>query len=106
MGLSEVRADCKISEGDDGKMKKEPRTQVIEFIDKKIAKEKDKFMSGIKSDYYEWEDYKNEFIDMGIALVNRNYDLTVMTKYLKEKQLFREYQQYYDSYVCEKRRVQ
>lgn len=88
-------------------MKKEPRSQVLDFIDKKIAKEKDKFMSGMKSDYYEWESYRDEFIDMGISLVNAKYDLTVMTRYLKEKQLMNEYKQYYDSYKCEiKRRVQ
>lgn len=85
-------------------MKKEPRTQVIEFIDRKIAKEKDKFMSGMKSDYYEWEQYRDDFIDMVISLVNAKYDLIVMTKYLKEKQLFREYQQYHDSYVCGRKR--
>lgn len=90
----------------DGKMKKEPREEVLNFIDRKIAKERDKFMSGMKSDYYEWKAYKDEFIDTYMELVTINDELTIMTRYLQEKQLFREYQNYKDSYVHEKRRIQ
>lgn len=79
-------------------MNKEPREVVLDFIDKKIDKEHDKFMSGMKSNYYNWESYRSGFLDMLRNLTTINDELTIMTKYLKEKQLFREYQQYKDSY--------
>lgn len=87
-------------------MNKEPRTQILEFIDKKIAKEKDKFMSGMKSDYYKWKDYKNEFIDTYMMLSSATDELHIMKKYLNDKQLTNEYKQYSDSYVHERRRIQ
>ena len=37
-------------------MKKTPKEQIEEFIQKHIAKEKDKWAIGAKSDYYAWED--------------------------------------------------
>jgi steroid 5-alpha reductase family enzyme len=80
-------------------MSKAPREAVIEFIDKKLVKEYDKFASGIKSNYYNWESYRSEFLDMTSKLTSINGELTIMTKYLKDKQLFREYQQYKDYYL-------
>ena len=37
-------------------MKKAPKDQIEEFIQKHISKEKDKWAIGAKSDYYAWED--------------------------------------------------
>lgn len=37
-------------------MKKTPKDQIEEFIQKHIDKEKDKWAIGAKSDYYAWED--------------------------------------------------
>ena len=37
---------------------KEPKDQVVEFINKKLSKEKDKWECGLKNQYYRWLDLK------------------------------------------------
>lgn len=40
---------------------KEPKQLVLEFINKKLQKEKDKWESGMKNDLYAWEFYADDF---------------------------------------------
>ena len=37
---------------------KTPKEQVIEFVEKKYLKEKDKWESGLRNQYLEWEDVR------------------------------------------------
>ena len=37
---------------------KTPKEQVIEYVEKRYQKEKDKWESGLKNQYFEWEDVR------------------------------------------------
>ena len=39
---------------------KTPKEQVIEYIEKRYQKEKDKWDSGLRNQYLEWEDARNQ----------------------------------------------
>lgn len=44
---------------------KTPKEQVIEYVEKRYQKEKDKWDSGLRNQYFEWEDLEE---DLGIDL--------------------------------------
>ena len=39
---------------------KTPKEQVIEYVEKRYLKEKDKWESGLRNQYLEWEDVRNQ----------------------------------------------
>lgn len=39
---------------------KTPKEQIIEYVEKRYQKEKDKWESGLRNQYFEWEDIKNQ----------------------------------------------
>ena len=39
---------------------KSPKEQVIEYVEKRYQKEKDKWDSGIINQYFEWEEVRNQ----------------------------------------------
>ena len=39
---------------------KTPKEQVIEYVEKRYQKEKDKWESGLRNQYFEWEDVRNQ----------------------------------------------
>lgn len=43
-------------------MSKSPFEATLEFIRKRIEKEKDKYYSGTKNDFFLWEDYETTFL--------------------------------------------
>ena len=43
---------------------KTPKEQVIEFVEKKYLKEKDKWESGLKNQYLEWEDVRTKLFQV------------------------------------------
>ena len=43
---------------------KTPKEQVIEFVEKRYQKEKDKWESGLRNQYFEWEDVKNQIFQV------------------------------------------
>ena len=43
---------------------KTPKEQVIEYVEKKYLKEKDKWESGLRNQYFEWEDVKNQLFQV------------------------------------------
>ena len=42
-------------------MSKTPYEATLEFIRKRVEKEKDKYYSGTKNDFFLWEDYETTF---------------------------------------------
>ena len=39
---------------------KTPKEQVIDFVEKKYQKEKEKWNDGLRNQYLEWEDVRNQ----------------------------------------------
>lgn len=39
---------------------KTPKEQVIDFVENKYQKEKEKWNDGLRNQYFEWEDIKNQ----------------------------------------------
>ena len=39
---------------------KTPKEQVIEYVEKRYQKEKEKWNDGLRNQYFEWEDIKNQ----------------------------------------------
>ena len=59
---------------------KTPKEQVIEYVEKRYQKEKDKWESGLRNQYFEWEDVKNQ-----IFQVQDNSSLYDEIRYLENK---------------------
>ena len=43
---------------------KTPKEQVIEYVEKKYLKEKDKWESGLRNQYLEWEEVRNQLFQV------------------------------------------
>ena len=43
---------------------KTPKEQVIEYVEKRYQKEKDKWESGLRNQYFEWEDVRNQLFQV------------------------------------------
>ena len=39
---------------------KTPKEQIIEYVEKRYQKEKDKWESGLRNQYFEWEEVRNQ----------------------------------------------
>ena len=43
---------------------KTPKEQIIEFVEKRYQKEKDKWNDGLRNQYLEWEDVRNNIFQV------------------------------------------
>ena len=59
---------------------KAPKEQIIDFVEKKYQKEKDKWESGLRNQYLEWEDIRDN-----IFQVQDNSNLYDEIRYLENK---------------------
>ena len=66
---------------------KAPKEQVIEYVEKRYQKEKDKWESGLRNQYFEWEDIKNQIFQNqdNSYLYDRIRELENKLKRLKDK---------------------
>ena len=63
------------------KSKKTPKDEIYEFIAKRVAKEKDKWMSGMKSNLSAWEDTQKWFINADERIESLTQDVYDLTFY-------------------------
>ena len=66
---------------------KTPKEQVIEYVEKRYQKEKDKWNDGLRNQYLEWDDVKNQIFQVqdNTHLYNRIIELENKLKRLKDK---------------------
>ena len=66
---------------------KSPKEQVIEYVEKKYLKEKEKWSDGLRNQYLEWEDVRNQLLQKqdNTHLYNRIIELENILKRLKDK---------------------
>lgn len=66
---------------------KTPKEQVIEYVEKKYQKEKEKWSDGLRNQYFEWEDIKNQIFQNqdNSYLYDRIRELENTLKRLKDK---------------------
>ena len=66
---------------------KTPKEQVIEFVEKKYQKEKEKWNDGLRNQYFEWEDIKTQIFQTqdNSHLYDRIRDLENKLKHIKDK---------------------
>lgn len=70
-----------------GKKMKAPKEQVIEYVEKRYQKEKDKWDSGLINQYFEWEDVRNQLFQEqdNTHLYERIIELENKLKHIREK---------------------
>ena len=59
---------------------KTPKEQIIEYVEKRYQKEKEKWESGLRNQYLEWEDVRNKLFQ-----VQDNSNLYDEIRYLENK---------------------
>ena len=66
---------------------KTPKEQVIEYVEKRYQKEKDKWESGLRNQYLEWEDVRDNIFQVqdNTLLYNQIKDLENKLQRLKDK---------------------
>ena len=66
---------------------KTPKEQIIEYVEKRFQKEKDKWESGLRNQYLEWEDIRNKIFQEkdNTHLYNRIIELENKLKRIKDK---------------------
>ena len=66
---------------------KTPKEQIIEYVEKRYQKEKEKWSDGLRNQYLEWEDIKNQIFQNqdNSYLYNRIRELENKLKHLKDK---------------------
>ena len=66
---------------------KTPKEQVIEYVEKRYQKEKEKWNDGLRNQYLEWEDIKNQIFQNqdNSYLYDRIRELENTLKRLKDK---------------------
>ena len=66
---------------------KTPKEQVIEYVEKRYQKEKEKWSDGLRNQYLEWEDVRNQLFQEqdSTHLYNRIIELENKLKRLKDK---------------------
>ena len=66
---------------------KTPKEQVIEYVEKRYQKEKEKWNDGLRNQYFEWEDVRNKLFQEqdNSHLYNRIIELENILKRLKDK---------------------
>ena len=66
---------------------KSPKEQVIEYVEKRYQKEKEKWNDGLRNQYFEWEDVRNQLFQVqdNTLLYNQIKDLENKLQRLKDK---------------------
>ena len=66
---------------------KTPKELVIEYVEKRYQKEKEKWNDGLRNQYFEWEDVRNNIFQEqdNTHLYNRIIELENILKRLKDK---------------------
>ena len=66
---------------------KTPKEQVIEYVEKRYQKEKEKWSDGLRNQYLEWEDVKNQIFQVqdNTQLYDIIIELENKLKRLREK---------------------
>lgn len=66
---------------------KTPKEQIIEYVEKRYQKEKDKWESGLRNQYFEWEDARNQIFKEkdNTHLYERIKELENKLKLIKDK---------------------
>lgn len=67
-------------------MSKSAKEQVMDFIEKNLKKEKDKWGMGVKSKYYEWEEVLEEMNESKLRddfVEELKVEVKITTEYLK-----------------------
>ena len=66
---------------------KTPKEQIIEYVEKRYQKEKDKWESGLRNQYFEWEDVRNQLFQVkdNSLLYDEIRDLENKLKRIREK---------------------
>ena len=66
---------------------KTPKEQVIEYVEKRYQKEKEKWSDGLRNQYLEWEDVRNQLFQAqdNTLLYNQIKDLENKLQRLKDK---------------------
>ena len=66
---------------------KTPKEQVIEYVEKRYQKEKEKWSDGLRNQYLEWEDIKNQIFQNqdNYYLYNRIRELENKLKHIRDK---------------------
>ena len=59
---------------------KTPKEQIIEYVEKRYQKEKEKWSDGLRNQYLEWEDVRNKLFQE-----QDNYNLYDEIRYLENK---------------------
>ena len=66
---------------------KAPKEQIIEYVEKRYQKEKDKWESGLRNQYFEWEEVRNQLFQVqdNSLLYDEIRDLENKLKRIREK---------------------
>ena len=66
---------------------KTPKEQVIEYVEKRYQKEKDKWESGLRNQYFEWEEVRNQLFQVqdNSLLYDEIRDLENKLKRIRDK---------------------
>ena len=66
---------------------KTPKEQVIEYVEKRYQKEKEKWSDGLRNQYFEWEDVRNKLFQIqdNTHLYNRIIELENKLKHIRDK---------------------
>lgn len=66
---------------------KTPKQQIIDYVEKRYQKEKEKWSDGLRNQYLEWEDVRNQLFQFqdNTHLYNRIIELENKLKRIKDK---------------------
>ena len=66
---------------------KTPKEQIIDYVEKRYQKEKDKCESGLRNQYFEWEDVRNKLFQEqdNSQLYDRIIELENKLKHIRDK---------------------
>ena len=66
---------------------KTPKEQVIEYVEKRYQKEKDKWESGLRNQYFEWEEVRGQLFQVqdNSLLYDEIRDLENKLRHIRDK---------------------
>ena len=66
---------------------KTPEEQIIEYVEKRYQKEKDKWESGLRNQYFEWEEVRGQLFQVqdNSLLYDEIRDLENKLKHIRDK---------------------
>lgn len=80
-------------------MSKSAKEQVMDFIEKNLKKEKDKWGMGVKSKYYEWEEVLEEMNESKLRddfVDELKVEVKITTEYLKATGQLKDFSEWRD----------